>query len=520
MKFSWRRKWLKVIFASLLLFPLSIGAFIVFVFRPYSFGDPPQIPRGWGATGTVPFKGTPANPAPISAPEPSQHPFLAKTNSSNMHVDALASDVHPIGGPLGKGPRVQSLANGSFGGQCASVTFDSRGNIVAVCANFQEFSLLLISPENLSPLARMSLPPRQSNKSLNLRKIVSDTSGGAYFFLDHKDRAVLVDGNQTLKIIGQRWEQGKPRFEVEKEYSLLQFLQKNSGLDDVVTSVLPDWQGRYWLVSRRGLIAVFNPQNEKISFIRLDREEIQNSFALDERSVYVVSDRALYSIRTPSDSDQPIVVWREEYERATQMKPGTISLGSGTTPTLLGDKFVAIADNAQPQVNVLLYHRHVEGSESRLVCKVPVFQPGKSATENTLIGVGNSLIVENNYGYDLFTNMMFGRTGKGGIARIDIKDNKCEVKWQNPIISQTTVPKLSLETGLIYVYTKDPSIGWGVDAYYLSALDFDTGETVFEVLTGTGVSYDNNWSPITLGPNQCAYVGVLRGLVQICDGRK
>jgi hypothetical protein len=202
------------------------------------------------------------------------------------------------------------------------------------------------------------------------------------------------------------------------------------------------------------------------------------------------------------------------------LQTGSITLGSGTTPTLLGDEYVAIADNAEPRVNVLVYRRGMELSGGRKVCEIPVFEPRESATENTLIGVGSSLIVENNYGYDLFTNMMFGRAGAGGVTRIDVNQDGsgCTRVWHNPISSQTTVPKLSREHGLVYVYSKDPSIGWGVDAYYLAALDFHTGEPVYEVLTGTGVSYDNNWAPITLGVDACAYVGVVRGLVSVCDG--
>jgi hypothetical protein len=33
------------------------------------------------------------------------------------------------------------------------------------------------------------------------------------------------------------------------------------------------------------------------------------------------------------------------------------------------------------------------------VCETPVFTAGASATENSLIAVNDSLIVENNYGY-------------------------------------------------------------------------------------------------------------------------
>ena len=57
------------------------------------------------------------------------------------------------------------------------------------------------------------------------------------------------------------------------------------------------------------------------------------------------------------------------------------------------------------------------------------------------------------------------------------------------------------------------------DAYYFTAIDFKTGKTVYRVLTGTGVRYDNNWAAISLAPDGTAYVGVLNGLVRVRDRR-
>lgn len=34
---------------------------------------------------------------------------------------------------------------------------------------------------------------------------------------------------------------------------------------------------------------------------------------------------------------------------------------------------------------------------------------------------------------------------------------------------------------------------------------------------GTGIDYDNNWAPITLGPDGTAYVGVFDGLTAVHD---
>ncbi len=43
-------------------------------------------------------------------------------------------------------------------------------------------------------------------------------------------------------------------------------------------------------------------------------------------------------------------------------------------------------------------------------------------------------------------------------------------------------------------------------------------KTVYQVLTGTGVRYDNNWAAISIAPDGSAYVGVLNGLIRVRDG--
>ena len=83
----------------------------------------------------------------------------------------------------------------------------------------------------------------------------------------------------------------------------------------------------------------------------------------------------------------------------------------------------------------------------------------------------------------------------------------------------TVVPKLSAGNGLVYVYTRvqNEDIPEKTVAWYFTAIDFETGETVYKVLTGTGRNWNNSYGPITIGLNGTAYVGVFNGLVSITD---
>jgi hypothetical protein len=205
-----------------------------------------------------------------------------------------------------------------------------------------------------------------------------------------------------------------------------------------------------------------------------------------------------------------------------QFKPGNIHHGSGSTPNLFGD-LVAIYDNANP-INVQFHNR----SDGALVGSIPASAvPG---TENAPIGMARtgpsgteySLIVENNYGWTHYTDLNNGQSTGGGITRVDLIPDgvggytTTEV-WTSPEYAPTCVPKLSLATGLIYVYTKPPRVD-GLDAFYFTAIDFETGETVWSICTGTGFLYDNNWAPVNLGSQGgTAYIGALGGMVMVQD---
>jgi hypothetical protein len=183
----------------------------------------------------------------------------------------------------------------------------------------------------------------------------------------------------------------------------------------------------------------------------------------------------------------------------------------------MGEDYVAIADNANP-MNVVVYRRAEKtGGEPRVVCEKPVFRPGASATDNSLIATDRSIVVENNFGAGLASTLGRGVTAPG-IERIDLdRDGQgCHTVWRSREIAPTVVPKLSLATGLVYTYTKtrDRDAPW-----YLTAIDFRSGKTVFKQRAGFGLTYNNHYAPITIGPHRTAYVGVVGGLVALRDTR-
>jgi hypothetical protein len=166
-------------------------------------------------------------------------------------------------------------------------------------------------------------------------------------------------------------------------------------------------------------------------------------------------------------------------------------------------------------MNVAVYRRGAR-ARGRLVCREPVFDRGASATDQSLIAAGRALIAENNYGYTGPMATNGGGLTSPGLQRVDVRRGRCETAWRSEEIAPSVVPKVSLGAGLVYTYTKPPTED-DTDAWYFTALDFRGGETVFKRLAGTGFGYNNNFAPITIGPDGAAYVGVLGGLTRFAD---
>ena len=82
-------------------------------------------------------------------------------------------------------------------------------------------------------------------------------------------------------------------------------------------------------------------------------EEIENSFAVGEDGVYIVSDKRMYRFKA-GESGRPRIVWQAHYQNSGIVKPSQVNAGSGTTPTIMDNGYVAITDNADP-MNVVVY---------------------------------------------------------------------------------------------------------------------------------------------------------------------
>ena len=483
----------------------SCAAFIAALLVGAPAANAVPIPEGPGAGSLPVYSGAPAAAEPVGASQPPRHPFMAPNERSNLHDDAYQTDAYRTLGPLGRDVLKQDTFLPNLG-ECASITFDSRGRLVTVCVSIAGPTLAMIDPASLDVLATYALPPRDPG---TLNSLFTSFGGGGYFYLDNQDRAIIPTTSHHILVVG---ETSAPGFALERDYDVSGVVRSG----DSILSALPDWSGRLWFASAKGFVGTVDPGTGAVKS-HATNEPIGNSFAVDETGgVYIVSDGALYRFDAASDGT-PTVTWRATYANIGIAKPGQTEKGSGTTPTLMGRDYVSITDNADP-MDVVVFKRARTVNGSRHVCTQPVFAKGASDTDQSLIGTDTSMVVENNYGYSDPSATQNGRTTAPGLARVDIDagGHGCHTVWTSQERAPSVVPKLSLGNGLVYTYTKDPRPD-GADAWYFTALSFRTGRTLWKRLGGEGLGHNNNYAPITIGPDSSMYLGVLGGLVMIRD---
>ena len=439
----------------------------------------------------------------VPAEQPPQSPGLAPGEHSGIHNDAWMTDAYA--GTSMIDARTAQVRSFFAGGDCASMAWDDLGRIVAVCVSPTQTRAYLLDPRTLEPLAERRLAERPLTPGF-----LTDFSGGGYAVLDSAQRLVIPLPGGIIA-----------RYDTRADLAPVDAFPVGESLQEGerITSVLPDWSGALWFVGQRGTVGVLDPvRGTHAALVLTDGSgrpvDIENSFASAEGGgAYVVTSADL--VRLDIADGRPTVAWQQPYDRGVRRKPGQTSRASGTTPTVFaGGRYVAITDNAEPRMNLVVVD--VSGPSPRVHCAVPVFAPGASATDNSIISLGNALFVENNYDYSVLS-VAGGRTSQPGLARIDVTDEGCSVGWES---SEVTIPSLVSKgvalDGAILTYTKESSLA-GVDAWWFTAVDAWTGQVLWRRLAGNGPMFNNHYAAGYVGPDGSIYVGTISGVVALVE---
>ena len=320
-------------------------------------------------------------------------------------------------GPLGRNMQRLSTFQGA---ECASVTFDRAGRIVAVCVGRRAPAARAARPAHARPAglvrpaaARPEHGRRQPVHRLLRRRLLLPRPGRPRGDLDH---APGTSGS-SARPAGR----SAPAFALERDYDVSAAVP----LGDSIISALPDWSGPDLVRVRGGRGRHGRPGQRRGAARSTSARRSATRSRSTRRAACSSSPTARMYRFDATAAGAPAVTWREPYANTGVKKPGQTEAGSGTTPTLMGSQYVAITDNADP-MDVVVYRRgEGRSTERRLVCTQPVFEQGAGDTDQSLIGAGRSLVVENNYGYSGLDRDRAGRHApRPGIERVDIDEQR------------------------------------------------------------------------------------------------
>lgn len=364
--------------------------------------------------------------------------------------------------PLGESPEVTTKSYGTS--DCERLGFDTHGRIVTTCGDV----LRLLDPGSLRQLASKDL-----------------TGGCPHVFAVVGDRALVADGDRLLAVTTA---------DAEGDPDLTTAATVDLPGDGCLTGVGADQQHRIWFSSADGTVGLV--AGDRVRTLDLD-DSVDRPLAIADDAVYVAGAHGLHKVIAARG--RPMLAWTSAYDGGER----------GSVPVVLPSGLVAVADDRDPRMQVVL-HR---GDTGEVACRVELFDDDESATDGGMVAAGDGVLVLNQHGYGGPMSTALGRTTTGGVVRVD---RSCTVTWESDLDAPSGAPAVSAEAGLAYLYTKRHS--WlGASAWYLTAVDLDTGRAVWARRTGLGVLRDNHGGAVALGPNGSVYVPVLGGFVRVHD---
>ncbi|KAH8592883.1 hypothetical protein B0O99DRAFT_743186 [Bisporella sp. PMI_857] len=465
------------------------------------------------------------------------NPLVPKTQYTPqvvmMHSDGGNTGSFDYSGPIGHNAKVESYST-----SLAVLLFDSEGRLTSGGITSTGVVLHAINPTSLEVLSTWTPPP---NSTLIL----------TYMQMTMDDRVIVPTKQGSIFVIQRNNTTSHPTFETVRVIELQTFLSPG----EVLLNSMHDSESNIWFTTG-GIIGagdVAQPSTTlgyvtpsgAVHVQHIADQMVENGIAVSGKTVFVVTGPAGASYNTnstgnmyafeaaPQDLEPIKVLWNQPYAAGDSLKAGGFARGSGTTPTLLGDEYLAITDNANAQISMLIYRQKPHGTEPQLVCKVPIFEPGFGACDTGTIGHCDSdgrcaAVAFNTYNappillaaptdingdFNNFTQLA------PGMVRVDVYPNGtgCEVNWENDV-RVIGGGSLSTKTGLLYTYTQDSTLAeQGLYQWYVEAVNWETGKVEWSLRTGAGGTYNSGAAGNLVAPDDTLFQGVLGGLVRVRD---
>jgi hypothetical protein len=282
--------------------------------------------------------------------------------------------------------------------------------------------------------------------------------------------------------------------------------------------------GHIAVASNGGLFVFDRDLRRKDYLLFPTGEHIENSIALDEKRIYVVTSKAMRGVSwngerlSVNEKDGGWVAPYEAMPEGEAISRGAASHGSGTTPTLMGfgddeDKLVLISDGSADGAQLVAFWRdeipdgfiQKPGTPSQRIADAIRLQVSPLTVEASPAAYGTGVILLNSTypesapaPLSIIGNAFLSgetRPAPRGAQKFEWNEteNRFEEGWFLENIDNTDwmPPAISPANGLAYVATRVDSI------YEYRAIDFDTGETVARWPFPDNSVLWNNWGGIT-----------------------
>lgn len=480
-----------------------------------------------------------------------QNPGLAKNNWGSPHQDSYCSESVGLNGPTSTKLKVIRQFN-PYGFTPCMVCNKNNQMIGISFSGLEQVYRLVVFDDDCNILS-----------ATKTSGYVPGTFGGGYFYLDNEDNTVVVGNNMIAAYPTVDVEARDEVYELTPLWTSPDIVEMVTGSSqgNSLYSCLPVWDENnpdlYWCLiagsydftppgklNSEAYMAVVKivpdagqPGGCKTTLLDampLPNQWNNNTFAVDEDGAYFVTNALnedgvcnegyLHAVSFDPQAGKVQSRWEYPYKNCGYLKTGLKNIGSGTTPTLTdandGTKLVAITDNANPRMNVVVVNR----DDGTLAAEIPVFPRLRGCDEASLIGVKNRIVVENNFGHttDPFNSQYV--QNEPGMAMIQVHPNDPgnpgEITWEDNRNCFFAMNMLCRESGIIFAHTGD----WHDDLaategaiYYISAIDSWDGRVIWRVPLGRGRDYCHEYGGIYFNRQGKLYIGTNQYLISIED---
>lgn len=292
---------------------------------------------------------------------------------------------------------------------------------------------------------------------------------------------------------------------------------------DAILGINMTYDG-HLVIAATGALFVLDRELEVVDYRLFPGEHVENSIAVDERGIYLVTSKNMHHIIWTGrelSTDTALGAWSSPYDVMAEGEAralGAASHGSGTTPTLMGfgadeDKLVVISDGRREGTQLIAFWRDAipgdveqkPGTASpRIAGQIPI-AVSKTTIEASpaIYGYGVAVVNSTYPEPSPIPRDLLGNGLTAGITREPPRglqkfiwnptENRFEQQWLRADIDNTDwmPPAISMVNGLAYVANKHNGI------YEYQALNWDTGETVARWEFPDDSVLWNTWGGIT-----------------------